>query len=188
MNIMPSYSHYGLISGILLKDFEKGDHPHLYLYIKNDTQNPFKIAVNVRDYDGSNVFFAHVKDLKAGFLKHLSTLSNGSYYLQPEDHADCLDYIKDTVIKNAKFSQIAEEELSNTILSLLKPYIDADNGSRVTAYGSHFPNGIHDIHMNQGYPDSSLPSYQDGALILYDAISNKYEGLFFHFRDQALAL
>jgi hypothetical protein len=110
----------------------------------------------VRDYDGSSVFFAHVKDLKAGFLKHLSTLSNGSYYLQPEDHADCLDYIKDTVIKNAKFSQIAEEELSNTILSLLKPYIDADNGSRETAYGSQgghlfqsllrvFPRSIHNV-------------------------------------------
>jgi uncharacterized protein YukJ len=182
MNIMPSYSHYGLISGILLKDFEKGDHPHLYLYIKNDTQNPFQIAVNVRDYDGSSVFFAHVKDLKAGFLKHLSTLSNGSYYLQPEDHADCLDYIKDTVIKNAKFSQIAEEELSNTILSLLKPYIDADNGSRVTAYGSHFPNGIHDIHMNQGYPDSSLPNTRAVIISHIDGYLKRVFGIIFNIK------
>ncbi len=121
------------------------------------------------------------KDLKADFLKHLSTLSNGAYYLQPEDQANALDYIKDAFIEKEQFSQIAEEELSDTILGLIKPYIDADNGSRIIAYGSRFPNGIHDIHMNQGYPHSSLPSYQDGALILYDAINDTYEGLFFIF-------
>ena len=185
---MPSYSHYGLISGTPLKDFEKGAHPHLYLYIKNETEDPFKVAVNARDYDGSDVFFAHIKDLKADFLKHLSTLSNGAYYLQPEDQANALDYIKDAFIEKEQFSQIAKEELSDTILGLIKPYIDADNGSRIIAYGSRFPNGIHDIHMNQGYPHSSLPSYQDGALILYDAINDTYEGLFFHFHSQTLAL
>ncbi|OIR24625.1 alternate gene name: yukI [Bathymodiolus thermophilus thioautotrophic gill symbiont] len=180
------HTHYGLISGILLKDFEKGAHPHLYLYIKNDTEEPFRVAVNVRDYDDSDVFFAHIKDLKADFLKNLSTLKNGAYYLQPANQENSLDYIKEEFIKEAHFTQTPEEELGNTLLDILKPYIDADNGSRVTAYGSRFPGGIHDIHMNQGYPHSSLPSCQDGALILYDAINDKYEGLFFHFHSQTL--
>jgi hypothetical protein len=30
--------------------------------------------------------------IKTDFLKHLSTLSNGAYYLQPEDQANALDY------------------------------------------------------------------------------------------------
>lgn len=176
--------HYGLIAGVPLKDFEKGQHPHLYIYLKNDTGNPFKIAVNVEDYDSSEVFFAHIKDLKADFLSHLPTLDNGAYNLARTKKSGALDYIKGGFIKKEQFVQIPEKKLSDTIIKIVKPYIDSQNGSRLIAYGSRFPGGIHDIHMNQGYPHSPPAPYQDGALILYDAIHDKYEGLFFHFHDQ----
>ncbi|RUA04414.1 MAG: hypothetical protein DSY43_06470 [Gammaproteobacteria bacterium] len=184
-----SYSniHYGLIAGIPLKDFEKGAHPHLYIYVKNNDGDPFKIAVNIEDYDKSEVFFAHIKDLTADFLSHLATIKNGACNLQTTKESGALDYIRGGFVSKEQFSKASKEDLSNTIIKIIKPYINAQNGSRLIAYGSRFPGGIHDIHMNQGYPSQPETPYQDGALVLYDAINDKYEGLFFHFHIQVLA-
>jgi uncharacterized protein YukJ len=185
-----SYSniHYGLIAGIPLKDFEKAaPHPHLYIYIKNNDGDPFKIVINIEGYDKYEIFFAHVKDLTADFLSHLATIKNGTCSLQTTQESGALDYIKGGFVSKEQFSKASKEELTNIIIKIIEPYIDAQNGSRLIAYGSRFPGGIHDIHMNQGESSQTQTPYQDGALVLYDAINDKYEGLFFHFHTQVLA-
>ncbi len=180
--------HYGLIAGVPLKDFEKGKHPHLYIYIKNSDGDSFRVAANVEDYDHSEVSFAHVKDLKADFLSHLTAIENGNLGLQTSKESGALDYIKGGFVSKEQFSTMSKEALSNTLIDIIKPYINAQDGSRLIAYGSRFPGGIHDIHMNQGRLHQPEESYQDGALVLYDATNNQYEGLFFHFHTQTLSV
>ncbi|MEN8693277.1 MAG: DUF2278 family protein [Akkermansiaceae bacterium] len=177
--------NYGRIAGSITRDFERGEHPHLYIYLDVGDGIKYKVAVNVEDFDGSEVFFSHIKNLDALFLKELQDIENGVEYIERDASSGALDYIRGGFIKPEQFTQVSEPELTQSLIQTLKPYINADDGSKLIAFGSRFPDGIHDIHMNQGYPSSKDISYQDGALILYDGKTGAYEGLFFHFHVQS---
>jgi uncharacterized protein YukJ len=65
----------------------------------------------------------------------------------------------------------------------------ADEGAILFAFGSEFPDGIHDIHMNQGNPPGRFASdngtYTDGALLAYFPSQKRWLAVFIAFQSQS---
>ncbi|EDV27305.1 uncharacterized protein TRIADDRAFT_52868 [Trichoplax adhaerens] len=190
---------YGALVGVPIREFEKGNHPHVYIYVNVrkgnyrsyvSKEDCYKVAVNVQDYSGKNVFFAYKKNLHAAFLQRLQFFSAGEHVLEPTANSGAIDYVRGGFIKKEDFREETERVLSQRLHDIVYGMIAACEkhpDSKIFCFGSMFPGGIHDIHMNQGESRYRNKQYQDGALIFFDANKMQYNGAFFYFQEESSA-
>lgn len=176
-------SHYGVLVGTPQGEFEKGKHPRLYINLDTKESTLSRVAVNILDYSGKNVMFCAINELKAKFVPNLLKLDYGSYDLAPNENAGAIDYFRGGFVEQQDFKEKTKEELEAILANQISPYVGNKNGSKIYFVGSRFPEGIHDIHMNQG-EESEAFKWQDGAIIIKDVNKDNVSGLFFYFQEQ----
>ncbi|KAH8687904.1 hypothetical protein BGZ60DRAFT_559124 [Tricladium varicosporioides] len=169
--------------------------PHIELKFKNTLQsNPvFRAAINIKSLDvESRLVFWLVDNFDGSTLPDtLSTLQPGFHKISQNDGLG-LDYIRDGLI-SIPDGELLEHDLpgpNNDIIDRVSPILDAaiKRKAKMYIWGSQFsprPDGIHDVHMNQG----SLPRFdngvrQDGGILFHFGDDGHWEGIFLAFASQ----
>jgi len=170
----------------------------------------FRIAVNVRSVDGSDVLVHYepnyTQNTKAD-LAHLAAGSPGFTAIPTGPHGSGLDYIRDDLFPIADMHPIPEDGMGVTLHNLIDAQIErakADATAIVIAFGDSFSDpgqsvdttfgfspeiGVHDIHFMQGSTGAFARdnrSNGDGALFIRYA-GGETIALFLRFVTQSLA-
>jgi len=199
---------YGMLVGKIKdgQEFEGGHDPHYEIWVAAD--HDYRIAVNVRSEDGSEVF-AHYdpKYLSPSAKLNLEVLAQGTPGFSPVktgSGGDGLDYLRDNLFPTDQMIQIPPEGQGVTLSNLLDAQIErakADGGAVVIAFGESFQDsgsdatfhfsperGVHDIHMMQGNAGRFASDNRingDGALFIRFG-DGETLALFVRFETQAL--
>lgn len=153
--------------------------PHIYLKFKDDILSPieYTAAINVKSRSSeSRLIYWPLTNLNNGFTNNLTTLGRG---FNPRVPGPRLDYLRsDPPLIDIGQGQLLEHDLpgpDNDIIDRVAPILRRaimSENAVVYIFGSRFPGGIHNIHMNQG----SLPGFDNGV--------GKDGGIFFYFPDE----
>ena len=186
-------------------DDPHGRSPHYEIWV-NDGSADYRIAVNVRSVDGSDVFAYFDPDFAAPIKLDLPNLagSPGLRKIPTGPGGQGLDYLRDKLFPIDAMSQIPAEGSGMSLANLLDAQIErakADTQAVAVVFGQFFQDhgddhtfgfspeqGLHDIHMMQGNGGDFASDNQvngDGALFI------RYRGgetmaLFVRFSVQAL--
>lgn len=175
-------------------------HDHYIINVKV-SENQYKAFVNVLSYDGSDLEYLHNSNWTDPFRNKFVALEEGSHEVQSQPDGLALDYIRSNIVDITAFDKIQKgiSRSESNLTNLLNRYVErakSNNDSVVFVFGSAFKDenesdlGIHDVHMNQGNPESGgfegdNGVYQDGALFFQFA-NDEWIALFLKFRSQAI--
>jgi len=179
---------YGVLVGHVAqgREYGGGKSPHYEILVEADGQ--YRIAVNVRSVDGSNVLAYFDKAFTHATRPDLAALAAGTHGFTPLQTGPAgagLDYIRDGLFPLADMMPVPPDGGGNALSPLLDAQIAAavaDPASVVLAFGEFFQDpgsdqtfgfspekGVHDIHMMQGNSGSFADDNRvrgDGALFL----------------------
>lgn len=179
---------YGVLVGIIRDGREDpaGSSPHYEIWVQGD-QN-YRIAVNVRSVDGSDVVAHYDPDFTKPTkldLPRLSAGAKGFTRLKTGLGGQGLDYLRDDLFPLDAMAPIPPDGQGVTLRNLLDAQIKrarADRSAVAIAFGEFFQDrgrdqtfdfaperGVHDIHMMQGNSGSFASDNRingDGALFI----------------------
>ena len=198
---------YGVLVGHVLqgREYGGGRSPHYEILVEAGGQ--YRIAVNVRSVDGSDV----LAYLDAAFihptrpdLAALAAAAPGFTALSTGPEGEGLDYLRDGLFPLDRMMSVPPDGGSGTLSPLLDAQVAAavaDAGSVVLAFGEFFQDpgsdatfgfspekGVHDIHMMQGNSGTFADDNRvrgDGALFLR-ASGGGIVALFVRFTTQSI--
>jgi uncharacterized protein YukJ len=179
---------YGVLVGTIRDGQEDpvGHSPHYEIWVQGDRN--YRIAVNVRSVDGSDVI-AHydpkfVKPTKLD-LARLAQGAKGFTTLETGPGGTGLDYLRDDLFALDAMAPIPPDGQGVTLSNLLDSQVKrakVDQAAVVIAFGEFFQDrggdqtfgfspelGVHDIHMMQGNTGSFASDNRingDGALFI----------------------
>ncbi len=180
--------------------------PHLEI-LTESSDGPWRIAVNVRSDDRTNLLFHAEHNFTHPILDAVAALPLGLTRPPPADRTLRLDYVRGNLfdtraMRTVDATSIGDPNALDDLLSGAFSEAIASPGTDVFAFGNPWGlepvkpdqyfgflpgRGIHDIHMNQGSPpphDRDDGTWQDGGLILRPA-SGPATAFFFAFQSQA---
>jgi len=183
------------VTGELRSSGQNKPHYHIKLGVSGKT---FDIAVNVQSTDGSKVLYHVEHDFHPPDPDSLIKLPDGFKLLtrRGEAHPDPLavDFIREGLVHEGQMHLLeigiraSQNDLENEVDDLTNR-IRSNPDAKLYAFGSQFPSGIHDIHMNQGDPRGSFGDdngiYQDGALFVNLPAQNRWLAVFIAFQTQS---
>ena len=199
---------YGVLRGRpdRYKREDNASTPHLQIRVLDDSDQPWRIAVNVQSNTGSHVAF-WVVDPLAGHPLLASLFAQASGFSSvAQNAAHALDYVKAPLFDWAlgRLLPPSGNASSDDLQDLLSLYLDQckNAGGEIYAFGAKFDrnlhkpidlefgnidglHGMHDIHLNQGNVGAHSEdngTFHDGGLIL--AFPDRYLGLFLGFQTQ----
>ena len=179
---------YGILVGTIRDGREDpaGHSPHYEIWVEAD-QN-YRIAVNVRSVDGSDVVAHYDPDFTKPTKRDLASLAAGKKGLTalPTGPGGAgLDYLRDDLFLIGAMAPIPPDGQGVTLRNLLDGQVErakADRDAVVIAFGEFFRDpardptfgfspelGVHDIHMMQGNEGSFADDNRingDGALFI----------------------
>jgi uncharacterized protein YukJ len=197
---------YGVLVGTIRDGQEdpSGRSPHYEIWVQADRD--YRIAVNVRSVDGSEVVayydpkFTNPTKLD---LPLLAAGPSGFTKLTTGPGGDGLDYLRDDLFSLDAMAPIPSEGQGVTLSNLLDGQIErakADEAAVVVAFGEFFDDrgsdhtfgfspelGVHDIHMMQGNTGSFADDNRidgDGALFIRFS-GGETIALFIRFSEQS---
>ncbi len=182
--------------------------PHLEVLI-GTPDGPWRLAVNVRSDDATNLLFRAEHHFAHPILNNLTSLQQGLTRPPQEDRQLRLDYVRggffDTgAMRSADTASIGDPDALDNLLSAALTSVMDTEGAELFAFGNPWGpepdkpdkyfgflpgRGIHDIHMNQGSPpphDRDDGIWQDGGLILRFP-NGDATAFFFAFQSQTWA-
>ncbi len=198
---------YGVLVGQIRDGQEKstGTSPHYEIWVTAD--GDYRIAVNVRSVDGSDVVAFFDPKFTAPTKRDLAALAAGApgfRALRTGSDGEGLDYLRDGLFPLDRMAPIPAEGTGISLSNLLDAQIErakADQAAVVVAFGEFFQDGgvdetfrfspergVHDIHMMQGNSGSFADDNRvngDGALFIRFA-GGETVALFARFSVQAL--
>jgi uncharacterized protein YukJ len=199
---------YGVLVGRVTDGQENpgGKSPH-YEILVDVAGTPFRIAVNVRSVDGSNVVAFFDPNYAGNTKLDLAQLAGGSHMFKPLTtgaNGQGLDYVRDDgLVPLARMQPIPPDGNGITLSSLLDAQIERakrDSLAVIIAVGDKFDDsqttedvgfalgrGVHDIHMMQGNEGAFQRDNRingDGALFVRFA-GGETIALFVRFDTQA---
>ena len=163
-----------------------GRSPHYEIWV-NDGQADYRIAVNVRSVDGSDVVAFFDPDYTNPTKLNLPQIATtpGLQTLRTGPDGQGLDYLRDDLFPLAAMAPVPADGAGMSLANLLGAQIErakADAGSVVIVLGAFFRDqgrdhsfdfspeqGVHDIHMMQGNSGSFASDNRvngDGALFI----------------------
>jgi uncharacterized protein YukJ len=179
---------YGVLVGTIHDGREDpaGHSPHYEIWVEAD-QN-YRIAVNVRSVDGSDVLAHYDPNFAKPTKRDLANLAAGTKGftgLQTGPGGAGLDYLRDELFPIDAMAPIPPDGQGVTLSNLLDGQVErakADKSAVVIAFGEFFQDpgrdqtfgfaperGVHDIHMMQGNTGSFANDNRingDGALFI----------------------
>jgi uncharacterized protein YukJ len=197
---------YGVLVGTIHDGREDppGHSPHYEIWVQADTN--YRIAVNVRSVDGSDVLAHYDPNFTNPTKRDLASLAagrKGFTALQTGPGGAGLDYLRDDLFPITAMTPIPPDGQGVTLRNLLDAQIKrakADQSAVVIAFGEFFRDpghdstfgfspelGVHDIHMMQGNRGSFADDNRingDGALFIRFA-DGETVALFVRFTTQS---
>ena len=202
---------YGLLRGKVVRfGTEEGTKtPHFQIIVKDDTEQIWRIAVNVRSDDGSNDQAIAVDPLdNHPVLSRLGAVAVG--YTPLPDHTPglALDFVREPLFDPSQLEILPpfgsdQSGLEDVLGALTQTALETgEQGTDIYVWGSKFEVGdhpvqaditygdkvgIHDVHMNQGNPpphQADNGTYQDGGIIFHFANPERFVGFFMKFQSQ----
>jgi uncharacterized protein YukJ len=161
--------------------------PHVEVLVQTE-DGPWRLAINVRSDDETNLLFHVETDFRHAILDAIDGLAEGLTQPQRDDHTVRLDYMRGALFDSSAMRAVSASavgdpnELDDRLSEVLQRAIGTD-GAEIFAFGNpwgpehkkdqyfHFTpgRGVHDLHMNQGSPaphDRDDGVWQDGGLII----------------------
>jgi len=188
-------------------------HGHIFVRVGSGAQAVlYNCAVDVKYPTGMVEYFEPSK-LDATKFTNVHTLADGFHSLASTSSSGALDYVRDPLISQplgclAVFyaiwnaitrtsNQVWKQNVGMSALTDLEAFLSADGGiQRIYVFGARFlnaaqnpPQGMHDVHMNQGDPPGQFQHldgiWQDGG-VLVERPSGNLAGFFVKFVTQTL--
>jgi uncharacterized protein YukJ len=197
---------YGVLVGTIRDGREdpSGRSPHYDIWVETDRD--YRVAVNVRSVDGSEVVAHYDPNFTAPATLDLAGLAAGPRRftaLETGPGGDGLDYIRGDLFPLAAMTPIPPDGQGVTLSNLLDAQIErakADKAAVIIAFGEFFQDaghdatfgfaperGVQDIHMMQGNTGSFADDNRingDGALFIRFA-GGETMALFVRFSGQS---
>jgi len=203
---------YGVLRGSVVRGKREPDQdkPHYTVFIATGDAKNQQAVVNVRSSVGvgsaSEVLFYVDANLLGQSPEHsdlattwkkktaaLAKLPQGFTALPDHTPGIALDYVREAYMHpdEMQHEPAAGPGDSDDVQDQLDFWIEkaAADGATISVFGSGFPGGIHDVHMNQGNAGSFEKDngvYQDGGIVL-SFPSGNYVGIFVAFQSQSFA-
>jgi uncharacterized protein YukJ len=180
---------YGVLVG-KIRDGQlkrQGASPHYEVWIRAQDED-FRVAVNVRSVDESNLLVHYDPDFREATKRDLAALAAGTQgfaALRTGADGEGLDYLRDGLFSVDAMEPIPMEGKGVTLLNLLDGQIErakADDDAVAIVFGEYFKDrgpdetfgfspeqGVHDIHMMQGNSGSFADDNRvngDGAFFI----------------------
>ncbi|TDK39764.1 DUF2278 family protein [Rhizobium deserti] len=188
---------YGVLVGKCVeirREDEDTASPHVSLFIQAGGQR-FRAAINVKSSVApSEVVYYFAQDFRHPVLERLVDLPEGFNKLAQTPSSGALDYIRgnlfpfqDVIALPANLPGL-DNDLSDIVESLARRAID-DAQTRIFVFGEPFPDGIHDVHMNQGNVrkfERDDGVWQDGGLMIHSPGLSRWSAVFLAFQSQAI--
>jgi len=201
---------YGVLVGTIVDGFESSDGSSPHYEIRVDGGGDYRIAVNVRSVDESEVlaYFDPQFDKSGtlGLTRFLGARPGFQGLQTGPAGSGGLDYLRDNLFPIDSMQPIPPAGSGVSLKNLLDANIErakADPTAMVVAFGEYFEDagqvdkyfgfqperGIHDIHMMQGNSGqfaSDNRVHGDGALFLSFNSAQEIVALFVRFQTQSL--
>jgi uncharacterized protein YukJ len=187
---------YGVLKGRPTGRQVKGPHgtpPHLHVFLTAGGTN-FDVAVNILSTDGSEILYQVNHAFSPPHAADLLNLPAGRTLL-PAGHPLALDFVRQHLVARDDMTPLDADDATHLTASDLHNEIDDlvtraihEPQAQFFAFGSKFPEGIHDIHFNQGNPAGQFSGdngiFQDGALMAFFPDAQRWLGAFIAFQSQ----
>jgi uncharacterized protein YukJ len=184
-----------------------GSSPHYQVLVSADG-TLYRIAINVRSQDGSEVQFLVRSHFEHPITQLLAELPEELRAVRSEPGGVALDFIRGNLMQPWELQPLPLSAAGpdNDLNEKIDAYIQramSDEDAMIYALGAAWGpetkadryfgfkpgRGIHDIHFNQGNPagqfaDQNGP-WQDGGLIFQFPRQNQWVGVFLKFQSQA---
>ncbi len=165
--------------------------PHFMIKVPVGSRT-FSVAVNVQSEDLSEVLYLIDFQFRPPQEDALRALSEGLTALDSEPGGLALDFVRQKLVRPADMHLLPKPSLGHgaQLLGAVQTLLGAarqDPDSMLYAFGSSFPDGIHDIHMNQGNPaphQQDNGTWQDGAVLIFLPGTQRWVGVFLAFQTQ----
>jgi uncharacterized protein YukJ len=184
-----------------------GKNPHYQIILQAGGQS-LRAAVNIQSEDNSEVLYSVDHAFLPPDPAALTGLAMGVVGLHSRPGGLAVDFVRETVNGSAMVDRESmtllpksfpaghrHNDLNNEVVDLLNRAVQDPNGT-MYIFGDAFsdggdsPTGIHDIHMNQGNPETNHGQdngiWQDGALFVnLPAQQNAWIAVFIAFQTQS---
>ncbi len=201
--------NYGMIKGIpvdsrMERDLDK---PHYQIHMIGEKNVHYRIAVNVMSSsEKSEVLYLVDEHFDASAITILPTMKHGYTKINESNREIALDYIRGNLFDPSEMKPLPHDVIGpdNDLNELLDKYIQIAINEKATmyVYGSKFgldngedwvfgftpPNGMHNVHMNQGnekngsWANDNGIWHDGGILIEYE---NRWVAIFLAFQSQS---
>ena len=189
--------NYGVLKGHPIARQVRGPHgkpPHLHINLEAGGEQ-FDIAVNILSTDGSEILYFMNHAFATPHASELLALPEGRTLLPPTNPL-ALDFVRQGLVRKDDMVPLRARDAMRLTASDLHNEIDDmvlrgihDPSAQFFAFGSEFPEGIHDIHMNQGNPHGEFfrdnGTFQDGAMFAHFPASDRWLAAFIAFQSQS---
>ncbi|MFA5120617.1 DUF2278 family protein [Zavarzinia sp.] len=201
-------SHYSALKGRPIGNrLATGKAPHYQVLVSADGEL-YRIAINVRSDDGSEVEFLVRSHFEHPLTDVWKALAVGLTPLASKPGGAAVDFIRANIGQPWEFKPLPlsaagpDNDLNEKIDSYVQRAM-SDETAEIYAFGAAWGpepkadnyfgfkpgRGIHDIHMNQGNPphhhDQDNAVWQDGALAFHFPGDDQWVGVFLKFQGQA---
>jgi len=198
---------YGVLKGRVVESRSaSGANPHYQVRVVDEGEE-YRIAINVRSQDGSDVSYLIDSAFRHPVTDGLASLPVGFHALGRGPGAGGLDYIRGNLADPRAFVPLPFNVPGpdNDLNEKLGHYVQramADESALVHAFGQKWGpeqprdkifgfkpgQGIHDIHMNQGNDRGHQGDdgvWQDGGLLFHFPEQRQWVAIFLKFQSQA---
>ena len=169
--------------------------PHISLYFDDAPgaeKGQYRAAVNVKSISKeSRLVYWFIRNLDVPLLEYLQTLDVGFQAL-PSEEQHGLDYIRGNLMVLSQGTLVQHDipGENNDIIDYISPILDQAiaKSAKIFLFGEPFPDGIHDVHMNQGNEGNFKRDngvWQDGGIILAFP-DGHFEAIFLAFAIQKI--
>lgn len=168
--------------------------PHLSVYVTVDGKRN-RAAVNVKSkLKPSELVYCHAPQFVHPVTALLKPMTDGFHALASTPTSGALDFIRGNLFPLEEAVALPADlpGLDNDLCDIVESLVrraTAEPGARIFIFGEPFPDGIHDIHMNQGNSGSFVRDdgvWQDGGMMVYSPSLDRWSAVFLAFQSQAL--
>ena len=188
-------------------------HGHIFVRVVSGGQTLlYNSAIDVKYPDGKVEYFQPAK-LDATKFANVHALADGFHSLAQTPNSGALDYVRSPLLNQPlgclavfyavlsaftkKNYQVWKQNVGMSVLTDLEAFLAADGGiARIYVFGARYqnpnqnpPQGMHDVHLNQGDPPGQFQVldgiWQDGG-VLVERPGGNLAGFFVKFVTQTL--
>lgn len=199
--------NYGVLKCIPKEYLMAIDENHVEVLVVDGEETKYRLAINVRSEDESEVLYYVGKDFNSDDITKLPKLDFGFTNIRNNNPDIALDYIRGNLLIPSNMVPLPNREVGpdNDLYEKITYYIQKaiDEDGILYVYGDRWGpehnkkdkyfgflpgNGVHNIHMNQGNIGKHAKDngvWHDGGVLIHFEQENKWVAIFLAFQSQS---